>query len=85
MSLFAEWSGAATTRPPSGAHEFQDLPSGKPVTLLGSVLGGDHPGRRDAEEITVFKSTGHAALDVAAAHVAYSVATARGWGIRVER
>ncbi|MEU9999147.1 ornithine cyclodeaminase family protein [Streptomyces sp. NPDC050848] len=83
-ALFAEWSGAATTRPPSGAHEFQDLPSGKPVTLLGSVLGGDHPGRRDAEEITVFKSTGHAALDVAAAHVAYSVATARGWGMRVE-
>ncbi|MCT4351770.1 NAD(P)-binding domain-containing protein [Streptomyces sp. Je 1-79] len=83
-ALFAEWAGAATTRPPSGAHEFQDLPSGQSVTLLGSVLGGDHPGRRDADEITLFKSTGHAALDVAAAHVAYSEATARGWGMRVE-
>ncbi|MEU6985905.1 ornithine cyclodeaminase family protein [Streptomyces sp. NPDC046324] len=83
-ALFAEWPGAATTRPPSGSHEFQDLPPGKSVTLLGSVLVGDHPGRRDAEEITLFKSTGHAALDVAAAHVAYSVATARGWGIRMQ-
>ncbi|MEU4083893.1 ornithine cyclodeaminase family protein [Streptomyces aureus] len=82
-SLFAEWPGAATTPPPSGAHELQDLPDGRRVTLLGSVLGGDHPGRRRDEEITLFKSTGHAALDVAAAHVADAVARAHGWGTRV--
>ncbi|MET9902339.1 ornithine cyclodeaminase family protein [Streptomyces sp. NPDC006446] len=81
--LFAEWPGAATTRPPSGAHELQDLPPERSVTLLGSVLAGAHPGRRDAGELTVFKSTGHAALDVAAAHVAHAVARAEAWGTRI--
>ncbi|WP_339127428.1 ornithine cyclodeaminase family protein [Streptomyces sp. f51] len=79
-ALFAEWPGAATTGPPSGAHELQDLAPGREVTLLGSVLCGEHPGRRDDGELTLFKSTGHAALDVAAAHVADAVARAREWG-----
>ncbi|GAA5005964.1 ornithine cyclodeaminase family protein [Streptomyces siamensis] len=79
-TLFAEWPGAADTRPPSGAHELQDLPAGRTVSLLGSVLSGRHPGRRDESELTLFKSTGHAALDVAAAHVAHTVAVERGWG-----
>ncbi|MFE4696115.1 ornithine cyclodeaminase family protein [Streptomyces sp. NPDC056738] len=82
-TLFAEWHGAASTRPPSGAHELQDLPLGRTVTLLGQVLGGDHSGRRADDELTLFKSTGHAALDVAAAHVAYTVARAEAWGTRV--
>ncbi|KAB1985891.1 ornithine cyclodeaminase family protein [Streptomyces triticiradicis] len=82
-ALFAEWPGAATTPPPSGAHELQDLPPGRRVTLLGQVLAGTRPGRRDDAELTVFKSTGHAALDVAAAHVADAVARAEGWGTRL--
>ena len=53
------------------------------MTLLGSVLGGEHPGRRDEDELTLFKSTGHAALDVAAAHVADAVARAEAWGTRI--
>ncbi|MFE2582861.1 ornithine cyclodeaminase family protein [Streptomyces sp. NPDC059378] len=75
--LFAEWPGAAATAPPSGAHELQDLPPGRALTLLGSVLAGEAPGRRDPDVLTVFKSTGHAALDVAAAHVVHGVATGR--------
>ncbi|MFB7244027.1 hypothetical protein CW362_36290 [Streptomyces populi] len=82
-ALFAEWPGAATTPPPSGAHELQDLPPERRVTLLGPVLAGTHPGRRDDAELTLFKSTGHAALDVAAAHVADAVARAEGWGTRL--
>jgi ornithine cyclodeaminase/alanine dehydrogenase-like protein (mu-crystallin family) len=39
------------------------------VTLLGDVLAGRHPGRSGRDQLTVFKSTGHAALDVAAAAV----------------
>jgi ornithine cyclodeaminase/alanine dehydrogenase-like protein (mu-crystallin family) len=74
-SLFAEWPGAAAAAPPPGAHELQGV-SAERVTLLGSVLAGDHPGRRDGAELTVFKSTGHAALDVAAAAVAYASAAA---------
>ncbi|MEZ0112487.1 alanine dehydrogenase [Catenulispora sp. EB89] len=68
-SLFAEWHGAATSPPPAGAHELQGVPTER-ITLLGAVLAGRHPGRRDQTEITAFKSTGHAALDVAAAAVA---------------
>ncbi|MFE1794685.1 ornithine cyclodeaminase family protein [Streptomyces sp. NPDC059517] len=82
--LFAEWPGAAAAAPPAGAHELQDLPEGKAVTLLGSVLAGSNPGRRDETGLTLFKSTGHAALDVAAAHVAHAVAVREGWGTTVD-
>ncbi|MGW5638089.1 ornithine cyclodeaminase family protein [Streptomyces sp. NPDC003832] len=75
--LFTEWPGAADTQPPSGAHELQGLPAGRRVTLLGSVLAGEAPGRRSPEALTVFKSTGHAALDVAAAHVVHGTVTGR--------
>jgi len=77
--LFAEWPGAATAPPPAGAHELQGLPADG-VTLLGAVLAGDRPGRSEAGQLTVFKSTGHAALDVAAASVAHAVARERGLG-----
>ncbi|MEU9387268.1 ornithine cyclodeaminase family protein, partial [Streptomyces sp. NPDC048279] len=83
--LFAEWTGAAGSPPPAGAHEFQDLAPGRPLTLLGSVLDGTRPGRDgDTDALTVFKSTGHAALDVAAVRVAYEVALEQGWGVRVD-
>jgi ornithine cyclodeaminase/alanine dehydrogenase-like protein (mu-crystallin family) len=68
-ALFAEWPGAAASAPPAGSHELQGVAAER-VTLLGDVLAGRHPGRRTAAELTVFKSTGHAALDVAAAAVA---------------
>jgi len=77
--LFAEWPGAATAPPPAGAHELQGLPADG-VTLLGAVLAGDRPGRSEAGQLTVFKSTGHAALDVAAASVAHAVARERALG-----
>ena len=68
-SLFAEWTGAAEAAPPAGAHELQGVDPAR-VTLIGSVLDAGHPGRRDERELTVYKSTGHAALDLAAAAVA---------------
>ncbi|MEU9917406.1 ornithine cyclodeaminase family protein [Streptomyces sp. NPDC051001] len=75
--LFTEWPGAATTPPPSGAHELQNLPTERRITLLGAVLTGEAPGRHSPEALTVFKSTGHAALDVAAAHVVHATVTGR--------
>ncbi|MEU4096443.1 ornithine cyclodeaminase family protein [Streptomyces sp. NPDC026673] len=83
-ALFAEWHGAAGSPPPAGAHELQGLPPGREVVLLGSVLAGDHPGRGEGDGLTVFKSTGHAALDVAAAHVVHAVALAEGLGTTVD-
>ena len=47
---------------------------------LGDVFGGRTPGRRNADEITLFKSLGMAVEDVAAAHLAFDRATERGLG-----
>ncbi|MFC1430095.1 ornithine cyclodeaminase family protein [Streptacidiphilus sp. N1-3] len=82
-SLFTEWPGAAAEAPPAGAHELQGLAQERAV-LLGAVLDGRHPGRRGPSELTVFKSTGHAALDVAAASVVHAYARAHGLGTAVD-
>ena len=42
---------------------------------LADLCRGSHPGRRSAEEITVFKSVGWAGEDLAAAVLAYRRAT----------
>jgi alanine dehydrogenase len=75
--VYVEWLGAVTEPPPAGAHELQGLDPGR-VRLLGDVLAGaDRPSRTG---LTLFKSTGHAALDVAAAAVAHRRARAHGLG-----
>jgi ornithine cyclodeaminase/alanine dehydrogenase-like protein (mu-crystallin family) len=51
---------------------------------LGDVLAGTVPGRRDDEELTLFRSLGLAVEDLAAAELAVAVATERGIGTRVE-
>jgi ornithine cyclodeaminase/alanine dehydrogenase-like protein (mu-crystallin family) len=50
---------------------------------LGEVVAGGKPGRRSAQEITVFDSTGVASADVAAAAAVYDRALAAGAGVRV--
>jgi len=50
---------------------------------LADVLTGRKPGRRSAEEITIFDSTGTALEDVAAAAVVYEKAVAAGAGLTV--
>ncbi|WP_155370255.1 ornithine cyclodeaminase family protein [Catellatospora vulcania] len=81
-TLFAEWPGAVTAAPPAGAYELQGLDPGR-VTLLGAVLDGARPGRAGRGGLTVFKSTGHGALDVAAAAVVHDWARAHGVGTAV--
>jgi ornithine cyclodeaminase/alanine dehydrogenase-like protein (mu-crystallin family) len=82
-SLFVEWPGAFASPPPAGAHELQGLAQGR-ANLLGSVLAGNHPGRTRSSELTVFKSTGHAALDVAAASVIYAFALEQEVGVPID-
>ncbi|BCJ74820.1 delta(1)-pyrroline-2-carboxylate reductase [Catellatospora sp. IY07-71] len=82
-TLFAEWPGAAAAAPPAGAYELQDVDPQR-VTLLGAVLDGRHPGRVDRGGLTVFKSTGHGALDVAAASVVHAWARDQGVGTAVD-
>ena len=50
---------------------------------LADLITGRKPGRRSAEEITVFDSTGTALEDVAAAAVVYEKAVASGAGLTV--
>jgi alanine dehydrogenase len=50
---------------------------------LADIVAGRKPGRRSAEEIIVFDSTGTALQDVAAAELVYRKALAGGSGLRV--
>jgi ornithine cyclodeaminase len=51
---------------------------------LGEVVAGMHPGRTDAQEITLFRSLGLAIEDMAAAERAVGNARSRGAGVEVE-
>jgi ornithine cyclodeaminase len=51
---------------------------------LGEVVLGQAPGRVDDEQITLFKSVGNAAQDVAAAHVILARARDLGLGIAID-
>ena len=59
-------SRVAFEPPPAGAHELQGLDPTAAVEL-GEVLAGTHPGRTSDEQVTVYKSMGHAVEDAAAA------------------
>ena len=54
------------------------------ITPLGEVLVGRHPGRRSAEEITLFDGTGVGLQDLAVAAVAVRRAVERGLGTEVD-
>ena len=51
---------------------------------IGEVIAGTVPGRQTAAEITVYKSLGVAAQDLAAGMAAFEQAVARGLGVNVE-
>jgi ornithine cyclodeaminase/alanine dehydrogenase-like protein (mu-crystallin family) len=50
---------------------------------IGEVLAGAVPGRTTTDEITVYKSTGHAVEDAVAARLVYDRAVAAGAGVTV--
>lgn len=51
---------------------------------LGELVNGTRPGRASPDEITLFKSVGSAAQDLAAAARVVARVAAEGWGTRVE-
>lgn len=77
-SLFVE-TRAAFEPPPVGCDELQGLDplSG---TELGEVVLGSRPGRLTPDEITIYKSMGHAMEDVVTAALVYQAALAEGLG-----
>ena len=68
-------SRVAFEPPPAGAFELQDLDPEAAVEL-GEVLAGTKPGRTSDDQITVYKSMGHAVEDAAAAALVLERATA---------
>jgi alanine dehydrogenase len=80
--VFVEWRGAAANPPPAGAHELQGLDPDT-LTEVGEVLAGTRPGRTSPDELTVYKSTGHAVEDAAAAALVYRRALESGRGVTV--
>lgn len=78
--VFVEWRGAVTNAPPAGAHELQGL-DGDSVTEIGEVISGRRQGRTSAEELTLYKSTGHAVEDAATARLVYDRAIATQIGV----
>ena len=76
--LFVE-SRVAFQPPPAGSAELAGLDAER-AAELGEVLSGSRPGRQSAEEVTVYKSMGHAVEDAAAARVVYDRALREGAG-----
>lgn len=61
--------------PPTGCAELAGIDSSRGAEL-GQVLSGQAPGRTSADELTVYKSMGHACEDMAAASLVYRRARA---------
>ena len=71
--VVVEWRGAVSESPPAGAAELQHLDPAV-VVEIGELLAGRAEGRADDDQITVYKSTGHAVQDVAAAALVHRAA-----------
>jgi ornithine cyclodeaminase/alanine dehydrogenase-like protein (mu-crystallin family) len=82
-SLLVVESRVAFEPYPAGAHELQGLDPESTVEL-GEVLAGTREGRTSPEQITVYKSMGHAVEDAAAAGLIYRSAREQGVGTEVE-
>ena len=80
--VFVESRAAATQPFPAGSRELAGLDP-ESVTEIGEVLLGTKPGRQAEDELTLWKSMGHAGEDLAAATVVYRAAIASGVGQRL--
>jgi len=54
------------------------------ITELGMVINGDHPGRNNNEELTLFDGTGVGLQDLAVASAVVDLAVAKGVAIEVD-
>jgi ornithine cyclodeaminase/thiomorpholine-carboxylate dehydrogenase len=82
-ALFVESRAVAFQPAPVGCMELVGMDA-EQATELGEVLLVTRPGRRSREEITVYKSMGHAVEDLAAAGLVYRTAVVKGAGAAFE-
>ena len=69
--------------PPTGCCELVGLDP-ETGTELGELLSAMKPGRQTEDEITIYKSMGHAIEDLVAANMVYQRACQQGMGLVVE-
>jgi alanine dehydrogenase len=81
--LLAVESRVAFEPYPAGAHELQGFDAAAAVEL-GELAAGTRPGRTSPDQLTVYKSMGHAAEDAAAARLVYERAQRDGAGTEVD-
>lgn len=81
--VVVEWRDSVVVAPPAGAAEIQSLRPDQ-VVELGDLIAGRAEGRVNSTQITVYKSTGHAVQDIAAACLVYQRAVAAGIGQLVD-
>jgi alanine dehydrogenase len=79
--LFVE-TRRALQPPPVGCAELAGVDAAA-ATELGELLLGRAAGRRDDEEITVYKAMGHVVEDIAAAELVLAAAQREGAGTTV--
>jgi alanine dehydrogenase len=79
--LFVE-TRKALAPPPVGCSELREVEPAA-ATELGELLLGRAPGRRDPEEITVYKAMGHVVEDIAAAELVLAAARRKRAGASV--
>ncbi len=82
-SLFTDEVAQAVTIGECQHAVAQGLVAAEAITPLGAVIDGRHPGRRTAEEITLFDGTGVGLQDLAVASAVLGKAIARGVAIEV--
>lgn len=76
-------SRAAFLPYPAGANELQGMDAGRAVEL-GELVSGTRPGRTGDQQLTVYKSMGHAVEDIAAARLVFGRALKENVGSLVE-
>lgn len=68
-----------------GQHAFaRGLIGEAAITPIGKVINGDHPGRSNDEEITLFDGTGVGLQDLAVAAKTVDIALAKGVAVEVD-
>lgn len=65
---------------PAGCHELQGMDP-TAATELGEVLSGARPGRTSDDQLTLYKSMGHAVEDTVAANLVLRLARERSSGV----
>jgi ornithine cyclodeaminase/alanine dehydrogenase-like protein (mu-crystallin family) len=82
--FFVDYRGSALAQAGELLHAIRagSVTEAHIVAEIGEVLSGEVPGRRSSDEVTVYKSLGVAAQDLAAAMFAYRGAVERAIGSR---